>query len=358
MTTSPSAIISGTGKPAIRWAIAGTGDIASSFAADMRHVPDAALIAVLSRRIETAEAFAAEFGALRCFTSIDELSAAPDVDAVYIATPNDAHFGQARHLLSMGKSLLVEKPLVMTADQAVELQRLARENGVFLMEGLWTVFLPAIGRLRGLLASGLIGSVRSVQAELAYEQAFDPESRFFSPERGGGSLLDLGVYPLALTLHLFGEPEGFDGGWKAAPSGVDQSAELILAYDGFSAALSCGFDRSGSNRFVINGTKGTLIVDAPFLKASRILHVTSSTALHLLTRETTGSLSKVITRLARMAPGVTSFTDPFPGNGLQFEMEAAGQAIRQGLQEHPSMPPTASIAALRMIETVCSRPAS
>lgn len=356
MISLPSANIPKVGKPVARWAIVGTGAIASSFAADVRHVPGAELAAVCSRQADTAEAFARTFGAARCFASIEDLAIAADIDVVYIATPNDAHFEQAQHLIAVGKNLLVEKPLVSTVDEAVHLQRLASENGVFLMEALWTVFLPAIGELRDLLASGLIGTVRGVDAGLSYRRPFDPKSRFFSPERGGGSMLDLGIYPLALALNLFGEPRSFDGWWKAAPSGVDLSAGFVLAYDGFSASLSCGFDHNGTNRFVIHGTKGTLVVDGPFLKANRILHVTNGAALGFLTSKRTGLAAKVTARLARMAPGVAAFTHPFSGNGLQFEIEAVGQALREGRREHPSMPLSASIAALRIIEAVRSGP--
>lgn len=357
MTSLPSEHISETEKPVVRWAIAGTGAIASAFAADMQQVPDAILAAVCSRQADTAKAFAAKFGAARWFTSVEDLANAPDIDAVYIGTPNDVHFTQARHLVAAGKNLLVEKPLVLTADEALQLQRLAGENGVFLMEALWTVFLPAIARLRGLLAEGVIGTIRRVDADLAYLRPLEPESRFFSPERGGGSMLDLGIYPLALTLNLFGEPRGFDGRWKAAPTGVDLSADFALAYDGFSASLSCGFDRDGANRFVIHGTRGSLIVDAPFLKANRILHVTGKAALRVLTSARTDLAARIAARFARMAPGVTAFTDPFPGNGLQFEMQAVGEALREGWHEHPFMPLPASVAALRIIETIRARPA-
>ncbi len=333
----------------VRWGIAGTGTIANSFAADIRLAPNAELVAVSSRSAETAGIFAVRFGGIRSYQGIEALADASDIDAIYIASPNALHREHAERVLAAGKAVLVEKPLTTTSTDARALATAAAASGGFAMEALWTCFLPAISSVRALLAAGTIGTIGRVRAELAYEKPFDAGSRFFDPALGGGSLLDLGIYPIALCLNLFGQPQSVDGGWKSAPTGVDRSAAIKLAYDGFDAELGCGFDRDGHNRFVVEGERGTLVIDAPFLKASRLFISTGGPTRRLL-----ASNGKTACRLARHVPlpGLTRHDHGFPGNGLQFEIEAASAAILKGHVEHPLMPLSTSTKALEIIETI------
>lgn len=347
-------------SPTVRWAVLGTGTIASAFAEDIRLVGNAELVAVYSRTIKAAGVFSQRFGGLRIVPDTAALAADPLIDAVYLATPNTAHFDQACLLLDAGKPVLVEKPLVTAAEQARLVAKLAREKNTFAMEALWTVFLPAVERVRTLLANSTIGTVTGVRAELAYAKTFDKDSRFFSKALGGGSLLDLGIYPIALTLALFGSPGATTGRWRAAPTGVDMSAEVRLEYSGFDAALSCGFDRNGGNRFIIEGDKASVVIDAPFLRASRVIVAKNPVARHLAIPPGPGRLSRLIGKAARKLPlpGLTVHDHGFPGNGLQFEIEAASKAILEGRCDQPLMSLGASIAALEIVETVLAQPAS
>ncbi|WP_077960161.1 Gfo/Idh/MocA family protein [Ensifer adhaerens] len=333
----------------VRWGIAGTGTIADSFAADLRFATNAELVAVSSRSADTAGTFAARFGGIRSYQGIQALADAGDIDAIYIASPNALHREHAERVLSAGKAVLVEKPLTTTSADARALANAAAASGAFAMEALWTCFLPAISGVRALLIAGTLGAIRHVRAELAYEKPFDAGSRFFDPALGGGSLLDLGIYPIALCLNLFGQPRSVDGAWKSAPTGVDSSAKIRLAYDGFDAQLGCGFDRDGHNRFIIEGERGTLAIDAPFLKASRLFVSTGGPARNLL-----ASNGKTAYRLARHVPlpGLARHDHGFPGSGLQFEIEAASAAILDGRRDHPLMPLSASVQALEIIETI------
>jgi predicted dehydrogenase len=344
----------------VRWAVLGTGTIASTFAEDIRWAGNAELVAVCSQTAEAAAAFSQRFGGLRMLTSIETLAADAEIDAVYLATPNTAHFKQAQSLLRAKVPVLVEKPLVTTAAEARHLARLARETNTFAMEALWTVFLPAVDRVRTLVADNAIGTVTGVRAELGYVKAFDGDSRFFSKALGGGSLLDLGVYPIGLTLALFGFPQAVSGRWRAAPTGVDVSAEIRMKYPGFDATLSCAFDRNGSNRFIIEGDKASLVIDAPFLRASRIIAARNPLARHLAIPPGSGRLSHLIGKAGRRLPlpGLTVHEHGFPGNGLQFEIEAASRAILEGKCEQPLMPLETSIAVLEIIETILAQPAS
>jgi len=344
----------------VRWAVLGTGAIASTFADDIRLAENAELVAVCSRTIEAATDFSQRFGPLRIITDIEALARDPLIDAVYLATPNTAHFDQAWTLLNAGKPVLIEKPLVTTGAQARSLAELAAKNQTFAMEGLWTVFLPAIDRVRSLLADNTIGAITGIRAELAYAKAFDGNSRFFSQALGGGSLLDLGIYPIALALALFGSPRTVKGRWHAAPTGVDMSADIRLGYAGFEASISCGFDRNGGNRFVIEGETGSMVIDAPFLRASPILVTRNRLANYVAAPPGSGRLPRAVGKIARRLPlpGLTVNEHGFPGNGLQFEIEAASKAILEGKREHPLMPLGASIAALDIIETILAQRAS
>ncbi|WDZ75599.1 Gfo/Idh/MocA family oxidoreductase [Ensifer adhaerens] len=340
----------------VRWGVAGTGTIANNFASDFRFAGNATLAAVSSRSAEKAQAFAARHGGIRSYHDIQALADAADIDAIYIASPNAMHRDHAGLALAAGKAVLVEKPLTTSVTDARALEEAAAAGSTFAMEALWTCFLPAIANVRTLLRNQKLGTVRHVRAELAYEKPFDPGSRFFDPALGGGSLLDLGIYPIALCLNLFGRPKSIDGTWRSAPTGVDVSADIRLAYAGFDAELSCGFDRDGHNRFVIEGDRGTLVVDAPFLKASRLFGATSAPARKLLA-STGQTLFKVARRLR--LPGLDRFDHAFPGNGLQFEIEAASAAILEGRREHALMPLSHSIEALEIIETIRAKaPAS
>ena len=179
------------------------------------------------------------------------------------------------------------------------------------------------------MRDGAIGEVRRVQAELSYRRNESAESRFFRPELGGGAALDLGVYPLSLALHFLGRPAKVSGRWQASKSGVDMRSEFSLDFvGGAKAELACGFDRDGGNQFVIEGSEGVLVLDAPFLKAQRLLRF-SPKPFAMMPSEGSGILAKLARRLPLPGRHVQHF--PFPGNGLQFEAAAVMEdAVRGG----------------------------
>lgn len=357
MTTKPR------NKPSnapLKWAVLGTGSIAATFAEDIKRTGNAELAAVCSRTQEAAAAFSQRFGGLRIIPGIDVLATDPLIDAVYLATPNTAHFEQAHALINAGKPVLIEKPLTMTAAQARALADLSAQQQCFAMEGMWPLFLPAFARLQELLASNTIGTITAVRAELAYAKAVDGNSRFFSKALGGGALLDLGVYPIAVTLALFGSPRKITGQWQQASTGVDMAAAIDLGYDGFNAVLSCGFDRTGNNRFVIEGSTGSLVIDGPFLRATRIILTRNRMVHRLALPPGPGRLPRAFARIARTLPlpGLRVHDHRFPGNGLQFEIEAASTAIVEGWREEPRIPLHASAEALGIIKTILDQPPS
>ena len=190
----------------LRWGVIGTGGIANTFAADLALTATGAITAVGSRRLERAEAFADRFAIPNRHGDYAALVADPEVDVVYVATPAPRHLEDSRLALDAGKPVLVEKPFTMDASEARELVAVARAAGLFLMEAMWTRFLPHVIQIRELLGEGVLGSIVTVTAD--HGQLFeDPGLRLFAPELGGGALLDLGVYPVSFASMVLGTPE-------------------------------------------------------------------------------------------------------------------------------------------------------
>jgi predicted dehydrogenase len=340
------------------WGLVGTGAIARQFAADLRHVPGAQIGAVCSRSADAARDFMAAAGAARFHATLSAMLADREIDAVYLATPNMLHAAQALEALGAGKPVLVEKPLATSSGDAARIADLASTNRCFAMEALWTRFLPAVATVRDMLASGVIGEVVHIEGGLSYRKQEISGDRFFDPALGGGSALDLGVYPLSLAVQLLGVPEKFSGRWWAARSGVDRRCRFELFFAGATADLSCGFDRDGPNSFSIFGERGAIRIEAPFLKAQRItLFEGRMSGLPLVGARGpgTGLAAKLLSRVP--LPGRKTSQFRFPGGGLQFEAVAVMEAVRAGAAQSSIMPLRESIAVLEVIETVLGQPA-
>lgn len=335
------------------WGIVGTGGIARQFAADLRLVPGARLACVCSREAARAAAFAAEHGAARSCADLDRLLADPQLDAIYVATPNSVHADQAVRAIEAGKPVLVEKPLAVSAAEAQRIAAAAEAHGVFAMEGLWTRFLPAVREAKRLVDEGRIGQVREIRAELAYVRSESGDARLFRPDLGGGAALDLGVYPLSLAVHFLGRPAAVSGIQRMGSSGVDVRADFRLGFDGVEAHLSCGFDREGDNRFIIIGSDGALRLEAPFLKAQRLTLFSRGSARAALSGGRRSLLSRIAARLPR--PGRTVRPHAFGGIGLRFEAEEVMRAVRAGETRSAVMPLSDSIAVLEIIDAVRSK---
>ena len=212
----------------LRWGILGTGLIANAFAADLVHTDSGVVIAVGSRS-QAGPMRSAIGTASRAGTRATRRSSPiPDVDVIYVATPHSFHHENALLALEAGKHVLVEKAFTMNAAQAVELVEAARARGLFLMEAMWTRFLPHVVEIRRLLADGALGRVVTVMADHGQWFAFDPSSRLFAPELGGGALLDLGVYPVSFASMVLGTPTRIEALVEPAPTGVDGQVSILL----------------------------------------------------------------------------------------------------------------------------------
>ncbi|MEU1616452.1 Gfo/Idh/MocA family oxidoreductase [Streptomyces sp. NPDC005722] len=322
----------GSGRK-VRWGIIATGGIAASFAEDLRELKDdAEIVAVGSRRIESARAFADRFGIPRAYGSWTELADDDGVDVVYVATPHSAHRVAAGLCLRAGRSVLCEKPFTVNAVEARELSDLARAHGRFLMEAMWTYCNPVVRRLTELVADGAVGEVRSVHADFGLGGPFEPGHRLLDPALGGGALLDLGVYPVSFAHLLLGEPDEVQAWAHLTEQGVDDNTGMLLGYDsGAMAVLSCSLTADTAQTAVVTGSKGRIEVPASFFHPDRFV-------LHREGREP------------------EEFGAPDDGlRGLQHEAAEVMRCLRAGERESPLVPLEGSLAVMRTLDTVRDR---
>lgn len=224
----------------LRWGVIGTGAIAGAFAADLGLTDSGEVVAVGSRSAQGAQRFGEAHGVARRHASYEALVADPEVDAVYVATPHPFHHANARLALEAGKPTLVEKPFTMTGAEARDLVALARERGVFLMEAMWTRFLPHMAEIRRLLADGALGELVTVLVDHGQWFPRDAGSRLFAADLGGGALLDLGVYPVSFASMVLGRPDRILALSTPAFTGVDGQTSLLLGHpSGAQALISC-----------------------------------------------------------------------------------------------------------------------
>lgn len=246
----------------IRWGIVGTG-YAQEFAKALACLPEAKLVAVTSRYQESANTFSKEFNVDRSYDSVAKLARDPDVDVVYIASAPRFHAEHAIEILSHGKAVLVEKPFTINAAEAAAVYAVAREKGVFCMEGLWSRFLPATRQVASWLEEEQIGKIRQVIADFGFRTEWDPSKRNFSLEQCGGCLLDVGCYSLAFaTMALGTGPAEISAQAALSPTGTDEQTAMILKYpSGALAILSCANRTQTPHRAVIIGTNGRIDVE-------------------------------------------------------------------------------------------------
>ncbi|MBT8177588.1 MAG: Gfo/Idh/MocA family oxidoreductase [Eudoraea sp.] len=243
----------------IRWGLVGLGKISDTFARDLALVPDAELTAVGSRNLDKARAFQNEHSSRYSFGSYEELFQCPEVDVVYIGTPHTFHAELAIQAMQHGKHVLCEKPMGVTGDQTTRMINVAREQQVFLMEALWSRFIPAIATAYDLIQSGTIGSIRYQHADFAfYALDREEEGRLLNPALAGGSLLDIGIYPIFLSYLLLGVPEGIQCISQFHKTGAEIQTAMVFEYTEAQALLFSGLTCNSEMKAEIAGTKGSI----------------------------------------------------------------------------------------------------
>lgn len=311
----------------IRWGIVGLGKIAHSFARDLKLVVDAELVAVASRNLEKAAEFGAAYQVKETYGTYEALFASKNVDAVYIATPHMAHASLSIRAMEHGKHVLCEKPMGVNAGEVGQMMAAARKNNVFLMEALWSRFNPSLLKVKELVSQGQIGKLRYVRADFGF-YGLDREetSRLLNPDLAGGSLLDIGIYPVFLAYLLLGTPEHILSKSQFWKNGVEVQTAMIFDYAESQAILYSGLTSQTEMKAEIAGTEGTIF-------------------LHPRWHETQGfSIQKGAT--------VTSHTLPTLGKGYTHEVEEVHRCLKAGKLESSLWSLQDSLELIRLLDTV------
>jgi len=225
----------------IKWGIIGLGKIAHKFATDIATVPNCELYAVASRTQQKADDFAQKHNAKNAYDTYEKLVSDINVDAVYIATPHSLHFDNTLLCLQHKKAVLCEKPFAMNAEQVNQMIAVAKENNVLLMEALWTRFLPHFQYVLDIVESKKYGELKNLKADFGFYTPYNTESRVFQKRVGGGSLLDIGIYPIFAALTSLGKPHNIKSEATFFENGADSSCSMMFNYDNAKAELQSTF---------------------------------------------------------------------------------------------------------------------
>ncbi len=298
-------------KKIYNWAILGAGSIAQKFACDLKLLQNANLYAVGSRSTERAKKFAAQFGIEKAYGSYEELVQDKAIDIVYIATYHVQHYPNTILCLNNGKAVLCEKPVSINRDQCSAMLETARKKKLFFMEALWTNFVPSFRKCKELVDSGTIGKINLIESDFCIKAYYDKEGRLFNPELGGGSLLDIGIYPVFFALEFAGVPIAIEALASLGETKVDESCSILFKHsDDILSVLFCSIVTSGRTEAILHGTRGKI-------RINREWHIPSSVDL-LPEGE---------------KPVHYSFDEP--GFGYQYEAEEVMNCLEKGLKESP-----------------------
>jgi predicted dehydrogenase len=249
----------------IRWGILGCGRIAHKFAEDLHLSKTSITHACASRDAGKAKDFALKYQVDNWFSDYESLANCDEIDAIYIATPHSHHYEHTMLCLKAKKAVLCEKPLSVNQKNAIELFRISREYNVLLMEAMWTAFLPAIKSVKNDVMTGSIGEVRHINADFGFISDFEPESRLYNKNLAGGSLLDIGIYPLFISLFLMGMPDKLSALGHLVHTGVDDECAITLQYpNGATATLYSSISHSTDTKCEIFGRDGKILIPGRF----------------------------------------------------------------------------------------------
>jgi predicted dehydrogenase len=249
----------------IRWGIMGAGRIAHKFAADLSLVDNARLVAVGSRSKEKAKAFAGAFNIPRACGTYESFLEDEELDVVYIATPHSHHYENTLMCLDKGKGVLCEKAFAVNAKQAAEMISKAREKRLFLMEALWTKFLPHYRKLKEMLSENVTGGVDSVLVDFGFRPPDPVPQRLFDPALAGGTMLDIGIYNVFMAMSVLGRPDEIHAHMTPSASGVDEQAAVLFRYNnGAMAQLFSSFTTHLPTEAEISGPQGRIKLNHRF----------------------------------------------------------------------------------------------
>lgn len=315
-------------KGKIRWGIIGLGNIAHQFAKDLMLIEDANLAAVASRNLEKSQGFAKEYDCQKAYSSYDEIINDPEIDILYIATPHNSHAALSIKALQNNKHVLCEKPLALNYEDAQQMINASKANNKFFMEAFWTRFNPSFREAFSRIKKGEIGEVKYINADFAfYDKNIDVVgNRNSDMSLGGGSLLDIGVYPLFLCYVVLGIPLEILAKSNFHKTGADLQTSMILHYENAQAILHSGFASTSNIKATINGTKGRINLNT-------LWHVAQSYTLTIDDQEEEVLL-------------------PTKGKGFTYEIEECNQCIKENRIESTLWSHQNSLDLIKIVDQV------
>lgn len=315
----------------IRWGILGCGRIARKFASDLAYVPDAMLMAVGSRSKEAAASFVTEYPARHVHHSYDALASDPEVDVIYIASPHALHYEHTMLCLEHNKPVLCEKAFALHALQAKEMIEKARSRKVFLMEALWTKFMPHYQLLVNKVREGHLGEIRNVLVNFGFAPTPPVPQRLFDPALGGGSLLDIGIYNVFMALSILGKPDHIEAHMSPAATGIDEQCSILFRYDnGAMASLFSSFSTNLATEADISGREGRIRLTSRFYEPSTTVEYYPG---------------RVDSRQ------ILTF-DKEPGWGYYYEVRHVQECLRLGLTESTIMTHDDTLTLMETLDTI------
>ncbi|HEU5168660.1 MAG TPA: Gfo/Idh/MocA family oxidoreductase [Chitinophagaceae bacterium] len=315
----------------IRWGILGCGRIARKFAADLRLVADAELTAIASRNKETLELFAKDFPCKQLHNSYEALSASSEVDVIYVATPHSHHHEHTILCLNHDKAVLCEKAFAINSRQATEMIKTAKDRKVFLMEALWTKFLPHYKKLQELLQQKTLGDIKSVLVNFGFKTSEKSPQRLFDPLLGGGTLLDIGIYNVFMAMSVLGKPDSIEAIMTPTSTGVDEQIAVLFQYNsGAMAQLFSSFVTNLPTQAEINGTQGCITLTTRFYEQSATMQ-----------------LSKKIPYEREIIP-----VEKEEGFGYQYEARHVNECLKKGLIESPVMTHADTLLLMEILDKI------
>jgi predicted dehydrogenase len=300
----------------VRWAILGCGKIARKFVSDFQHVKNVKLIAVAAREYATAEKFAKEFPVKHIHGSHQSLVENPEVDVIYVATPHGLHHEHVLLCLKYKKAVLCEKAFALNYKQANEMIAFAKAQNVFLMEALWSKFLPHYQKMMEMVTARTLGDIKSVSINFGFVPQEPIAPRLYDPILGGGSLLDIGIYNVFFALSVLGRPDEVEASMTPSATNVDEQCAILFKYkNGALAQLICSFSSNLSTEADISGNKGRIRLTTRFYEPSSVIEYYPERVD-----------SKQIVEVKKD-----------PGFGYQYETQHVTDCLLQGLKESPVM---------------------
>ncbi len=315
----------------IRWGILGPGKIARKFCDDLTMSADALITAVASRDIDRAKAFAKTYDVEHIYESYEDMLRADTCDVVYIATPHTFHHDHTLLSLRHGKHVLCEKPIAINSVELSDMVSLAREQKLFLMEAIWTEFLPSITQLKYLIEDGVIGDIKMIEANFGFCAPEVLDGRLYNPDLAGGALLDIGIYPVYLAHTLLGAPTTIKSLSSMTETGVDASTTVQMEWaDGAMAVLYSTIVAQTDTTAKIYGTDGYLLLHTRWHETKKISYYNAEGF-------------------------VESWEFPDEYRGYYYEIQEVNKCISEGLIESPSLPLDFSISLMKTMEEIRSQ---